>query len=382
MLADIASLNADGCTPLSETMYEAYLYLSGGSVQYGLTSHKSPATAFPSVMSSRQPAPNTGIYQSPLTESCQRNFIVLPDRRSADRGQQREHRRSRRLIGGTCAGTGDGRCLEEMAHYMYEHDLRPSLAGLQNVSTYTIGFGPEVSGSTLLQNTAAGAGGVFYEASDTATLTTVLTSIVRTILDFNTSFTAPAVSVNAFNRTQNLNDLYVTVFQPERDLLLGRQHQEVQPRPGRHDHGRQRRAGGRNHDRLLPHDRHKFLVDRRGRRQRDARRSGQRTAGARQPQRLQRHQHGVGADGCRQLGRDDQRGDHDRDARPRRRRSAGPRRADRLGAWRRHRRRECERLHDGRPPCDGRSDERAPGHRHLRRHGREPRTRTTASSTR
>ena len=213
MIADIASLNADGCTPLSETMYEAYRYLSGASVQYGLTSRKSPATAFPSVMSSRQAAPDTDIYKSPLTESCQRNFIVyltdgLP---TADNSADNQ---IQALIGGACAGTGDGHCLEELAHYMYVSDLRPSLAGLQNVSTYTIGFGPEVSGSTFLQNTAAGAGGVFYEASDTATLTTVLTSIVRTILDFNTSFTAPAVSVNAFNRTQNLNDLYVTVFKP------------------------------------------------------------------------------------------------------------------------------------------------------------------------
>ncbi len=97
---------------------------------------------------------------------------------------------------------------------MYDNDVRPTLAGTQNVTTYTIGFGPEVSGSTALQNTAAGAGGVFYEASDTATLTTVLTNIVRTILDFNTSFTAPAVSINAFNRTQNLNELFVTVFRP------------------------------------------------------------------------------------------------------------------------------------------------------------------------
>ena len=213
MNADIAALNADGCTPLSESMYEAYLYLSGGSVRYGLTSRKSPATAFPSVMSSRQAAPNTGIYKSPLTESCQRNFIVLLTD-GIPTADNSANNAIEGLIGGTCAGSGDGRCLEEVARYMYENDLRPSLPGMQNVSTYTIGFGPEVSGSAALQNTAAGAGGVFYEASDTATLTTVLTSIVRTILDFNTSFTAPAVSVNAFNRTQNLNDLYVTVFKP------------------------------------------------------------------------------------------------------------------------------------------------------------------------
>jgi type IV pilus assembly protein PilY1 len=210
----IDGITANGCTPLSETMYEAYLYLSGGTVRYGINSRVSTASggAFPSVLSSRQ-ASNTGIYKSPLVTSCQKNFIVLltdglpTSDNSADTAIQG-------LIGGSCAGTGDGHCLEEIAKYMYEHDLRPPLTGLQNVTTYTIGFGPEVSGSTVLRNTAQGAGGVFYEASDSASLSNVLTQIVRTILDYNTSFTAPAVSVNAFNRTQNLNDLYVTVFKP------------------------------------------------------------------------------------------------------------------------------------------------------------------------
>jgi type IV pilus assembly protein PilY1 len=213
MLADIAALNADGCTPLSESMYEAYLYLSGSSVDYGINSRKDPGTAWPSISSSRQPNPNQNIYQSPLAISCQKNFIVLltDGIPTADNSANTE---IETLIGGTCAGTGDGRCLEEIAQYMYENDVSPTLAGLQNVTTYTIGFGPDVSGSAALQNTAAGAGGVFYEASDTATLTTVLTNIVRTILEFNTSFTAPAVSVNAFNRTQNLDELFVTVFRP------------------------------------------------------------------------------------------------------------------------------------------------------------------------
>jgi type IV pilus assembly protein PilY1 len=213
LLTDIAGMNADGCTPLSESMYEAYLYLSGGRVRYGLNSRKDPLLPWPSVATSRQPAPNTGIYQSPLTISCQRNFIVLltDGIPTADNSANAQ---IEALIGRTCAGTGDGRCLEEIAAYMYTNDIRPTLINNQNVTTYTIGFGPEVSGSAALQNTASGAGGVFYEAKDTATLTTVLTSITRDILAFNTSFTAPAVSVNAFNRTQNLNDLYVTVFRP------------------------------------------------------------------------------------------------------------------------------------------------------------------------
>jgi type IV pilus assembly protein PilY1 len=210
----IDAITADGCTPLSETMYEAYRYLSGGGVTYGINSriNSGSSGAYPSVLSSRQ-ASSTGIYQSPLQNSCQKNFIVLltdglpTSDTSADTAIEG-------LIGSSCAGTGNGRCLEEIAQYMYENDMRAPLTGIQNVTTYTIGFGPEVTGSTALRNTAAGAGGVFYEANDTATLSTVLTQIVRTILDYNTSFTAPAVSVNAFNRTQNLNDLYVTVFKP------------------------------------------------------------------------------------------------------------------------------------------------------------------------
>ena len=212
MKANIAALNPSGCTPLSETQYEAYLYLSGGSVRYGLASRSAPTIALPSVLSSRE-ASNTNLYHSPLQTSCQKNFVVLltDGLPTADTSADPQ---IQALIGGNCTGTGDGRCLEEIAKYMYTNDMRPSLAGMQNVTTYTIGFGPEVTGSTTLRNMAEGAGGVFYEASDTSTLTTVLTKIVRNILDFNTSFTAPAVSVNAFNRTQNLNDLFVTVFGP------------------------------------------------------------------------------------------------------------------------------------------------------------------------
>ena len=39
-----------------------------------------------------------------------------------------------------------------------------------------------------------------------------LTDIVTNIFDRDISFTAPAVAVNAFNRTQHINDLYVSVF--------------------------------------------------------------------------------------------------------------------------------------------------------------------------
>ncbi len=215
LTADIAALNADGCTPLSESMYEAYLYLSGGRVDYGINSRKSPTVAHASVLSSRQPAPNTAHLQEPDHDLLPAELHRPPDGRIADRRQFGESRdpgalRRYRLrrVRATAAAWRKSRdtCTRTTS--------RPTLAGQQIVTTFTVGFGPEVAGSAALRNTAIGAGGDFYEANDTASLSTVFAALTRDILAFNTSFTAPAVSVNAFNRTQNLNDLYVTVFRP------------------------------------------------------------------------------------------------------------------------------------------------------------------------
>ena len=83
------------------------------------------------------------------------------------------------------------------------------MPGRQYVTTYTIGFKADFP---LLKRTAERSGGEYYQASDVKTLTSALTDIVTNIFERDVSFTAPAVAVNAFNRTQHLNDLYVSVF--------------------------------------------------------------------------------------------------------------------------------------------------------------------------
>ena len=58
-------------------------------------------------------------------------------------------------------------------------------------------------------------GGRYFLADDVESLTIALLRIVGEINDRSLSFSAPAVSVNTFNRTQNLNDLYVSLFRPD-----------------------------------------------------------------------------------------------------------------------------------------------------------------------
>ena len=67
-------------------------------------------------------------------------------------------------------------------------------------------------GRSTASSTATRGGGSFFEAGDTASLTDAFNNIIEEILSVNTTFTAPTVAVNAFNRTQNLDDLYITVF--------------------------------------------------------------------------------------------------------------------------------------------------------------------------
>ena len=61
-------------------------------------------------------------------------------------------------------------------------------------------------------DTAAVSGGKYFLANDIDSLTIALLQIVGEINELTQSFSAPAVSVNTFNRTQNLNNMYLTMF--------------------------------------------------------------------------------------------------------------------------------------------------------------------------
>jgi type IV pilus assembly protein PilY1 len=167
---------------------------------------------------------NQSLYQSPIKYSCQKNYVVyltdgLPTQDNNADNKIISLPNFQSVVGtADCDDTGPGRCLDDMADYLFHADLSGSLTGTQNVITYTIGFGPEVAGSSFLDKVAQRGGGKAYTADDTATLENVLTNIVTEILQTNTTFTAPSVSVNAFNRTQTLDDIYVSLFRPSEDV--------------------------------------------------------------------------------------------------------------------------------------------------------------------
>ncbi|MBK6597339.1 MAG: PQQ-binding-like beta-propeller repeat protein [Proteobacteria bacterium] len=221
VLQVIDNLQASGFTPLSETLYEAGQYWAGRPVDYGLNSQSAPGTPLPSVAGSRDPS-DPGRYKSPIEYQCQRNYTVLltdgepsADNSADDKIQTLPGYTS--AVGASCSGEGPGRRLDEMAKYLNRADLS-TLAGQQNSQVFTIGVGPEITDSASLAAVASAGGGRSYNADNIDDLTTALQDVVTTVLETSSTFTTPSVGINAFNRTQTVNDLYVSVFSPRETI--------------------------------------------------------------------------------------------------------------------------------------------------------------------
>lgn len=213
-LDTFTNLSGNGNTPLSETLYEAALYMQGRPVDYG--NRSAPVL---SVASSREPTDST-LYKSPIEFKCQKSYIVyLTDGEPTSDNDANSKVAS--MIGKQCQlpdspveGNGTGRCTDEIAEYMHTRDLSP-LPDTQTASTYMIGFGSSVQRSLPYLDAVALAGGTSkaYTGTDVPSLTNALQEIFEGIQQKSQTFVTPAVSVNAFNRTQTESDLYFSLFE-------------------------------------------------------------------------------------------------------------------------------------------------------------------------
>ena len=204
-----------GGTPLEETMYEAARYYRGETWDFGNDSQPNA-----SVDSSRVSSGST--YKSPIEADCQKHHIILltdgePTNDVSANSDIQD------LISGMildpdldlesdCSGNGD--CLDELAYWMKNTDHSDSFSDDQEIITYTIGGFDLEEGVELLKRTANGGGGTYYEANNTTGLTDALEAIFLDILATDSTFTAPAVSVNAFNTSEHSDELFYALFSP------------------------------------------------------------------------------------------------------------------------------------------------------------------------
>jgi len=205
----IDSLTAAGRTPLSETMYENALYWRGMPAYYGEKINEHPTD--PNALVSTGPE----VYKQPTWQACAKNYnVLLTDGEPVDDGDTPTlaptlPNFASALGRSTCTFTAMGDCLDDITEYLSVEDIDANTPEDQTVTTHTIGFTVDLP---ILKQAAEASGGQYFLADNVETLTKTLLAIVANINDRSLSFSAPAVSVNTFNRTQNLNDMYLTMF--------------------------------------------------------------------------------------------------------------------------------------------------------------------------
>jgi type IV pilus assembly protein PilY1 len=206
-ITKLNNLEASGATPLSEVMYEAYLYFKGSPIDEGFT-----CTDDDDCTDSAARAGNN--YISPIIDSCQKhNIVLLTDGEPTDDGDRDTQIKA--AAGVTSCGSvgGQGKCLDEIAKALSSNDLSSTVPTDQIVKTYTIGLEIDLP---ILQDTADEGKGRYYTADNAAALENAFRAILQQILADASSFAAPAVSVNAFNELKNRNEIYYAVFEPAR----------------------------------------------------------------------------------------------------------------------------------------------------------------------
>ncbi|MFT4997135.1 MAG: type IV pilus assembly protein PilY1, partial [Flavobacteriales bacterium] len=203
------ALPASGGTPLSESLYEAYRYYRGNSMDYGRTINCGTS----GVVCTASAARSGNNYISPITSSCQTNNIIFLSDGEPSWNDGGRDAQIKAAAGVTDCGTAGraGKCLDEMALAMANRDMNLNVSGTNTVKTYTIGLDIDLP---LLENTADSGNGEYFTATSLNDLEEAFQSIIVDILSDAGSFTAPAVSVNAFNESRNRNELYFALFEP------------------------------------------------------------------------------------------------------------------------------------------------------------------------
>ncbi|KRW62838.1 pilus assembly protein PilY [Pseudomonas sp. TTU2014-080ASC] len=221
--SELNSLYAGTNTPLSETYYEAAMYMKGLAPKFGNNTvavyedgNSYRSVNKPSVAGSK----NGSNYLSPIQYSCQKsNIILLTD--GAPTQDTSANSDIKKLVsvsgaantlhpGSTC-GDSNGECMPHLAEHLANQDISTSQPGKQTVNTYTIGF---ATNQTLLQNTATAGNGRYFTTDNTSGLVDALKSILVEILAENTTFANPSVAVSAYNNLGYRNDMYYALFRP------------------------------------------------------------------------------------------------------------------------------------------------------------------------
>ncbi|HYN53939.1 MAG TPA: hypothetical protein VES38_04465, partial [Methylotenera sp.] len=115
------------------------------------------------------------------------------------------------------SGNATGRYADEFTNFLYTTDVN-SLAGQQNVTTYTIDVyknQPDADQSALMRNMASYGGGKYYAATDLSELSKAFDNILAEIQSVNSVFASSSLPVSVNAQGTYLNQVFMGMFRPD-----------------------------------------------------------------------------------------------------------------------------------------------------------------------
>jgi type IV pilus assembly protein PilY1 len=110
-------------------------------------------------------------------------------------------------------------CTVDLMEFLAEVDQSSTLDNDQLVVTSTIGFDlGDANATQFIKDMANLGGGDFYEATSADDLTTIFETFLAQVRNVPTSFVAPSLATNAFNRLLSRDEIYFGLFTPENDI--------------------------------------------------------------------------------------------------------------------------------------------------------------------
>ncbi|MEG3757925.1 PilC/PilY family type IV pilus protein [Pseudoalteromonas carrageenovora] len=225
LLQEINDLPAAGSTPMTETLWEAYLYITGQEID------------FADNISDRDKSVDNGTkYSSPFEQSddaplrCDNsiNVIMMTDGDPTNDTQRDTKIKNvhNSLFTDNIpfeSGRYDDSYLVALAKILHgtsdtQVDLyTPTSDVLDTGRLYTIGFGTGMSqgGIDLLDKAASVGGGQYLEARTAEALSEALKNTISRIREVNDSFSSPSVASNNVDQTRSRDAVYFAMFYPE-----------------------------------------------------------------------------------------------------------------------------------------------------------------------